>query len=79
MPIFKSFMKKAVQKENTRPFKIPENITLMVVDSQTGQKVSFASKKTLIESFKSEKINENFDVNLRNNNGFNNDYILKFY
>ena len=79
MPIFKSFMKKAVQKENTRPFKIPENITLMVVDSQTGQKVSFASKKTLIESFKSEKITQNFDVNLKNNNGFNNNYILKFY
>ena len=79
MPIFKSFMKKAVKKENTRPFKIPENITLMVVDSQTGKKVSFASKKTLIESFKSEKINQNFDVNLKNNNRFNNNNILKFY
>ena len=61
MPIFKSFMKRAVKKENTRPFKIPEDITLMVVDSQTGKKVSFASKKTLIESFKSEKINQNFN------------------
>ena len=79
MPIFKSFMKKAVKKENTRPFKIPENITLMVVDSQTGKKVSFASKKTLIESFKSEKINQNFDVNLKNNNRFNNNNILRFY
>ena len=79
MPIFKSFMKKAVKKENTRPFKIPENITLMVVDSQTGKKVSFASKKTLIESFKSEKIDQNFDVNLKNNNRFNNNNILKFY
>ena len=79
MPIFKSFMKKAIKKENTRPFKIPENITLMVVDSQTGKKVSFASKKTLIESFKSEKINQNFDVNLKNNNRFNNNNILKFY
>ena len=79
MPIFKSFIKKAVKKENTRPFKIPENITLMVVDSQTGKKVSFASKKTLIESFKTEKINQNFDVNLKNNNRFNNNNILKFY
>ena len=79
MPIFKSFMKRAVKKENTRPFKIPENITLMVVDSQTGKKVSFASKKTLIESFKSEKINQNFDVNLKNNNRLNNNNILKFY
>ena len=79
MPIFKSFIKEAVKKENTRPFKIPENITLMVVDSQTGQKVSFASKKTLIESFKSEKIDQNFDMNLKNSNRFYNNNILKFY
>ena len=79
MPIFKSFIKEAVKKENTRPFKIPENITLMVVDSQTGKKVSFGSKKTLIESFKTEKINQNFDVNSKNNNRFNNNNILKFY
>ena len=79
MPIFKSFINKAVKKENTRPFKIPENITLMVVDSQTGRKVSFNSKKTLIESFKTKKIDQNFDVNLINNNRFNNNNILKFY
>ncbi len=79
MPIFKSFIKKAVKKENTRPFKIPENITLMVVDSQTGKKVSFGSKKTLIESFKTEKINQNFDISSKNNNRFNNNNILKFY
>ena len=79
MPIFKSFIKKAIKKENTRPFKIPENITLMVVDSQTGKKVSFASNKTLIESFKSEKIINNLDVNLKNNNRFNNNNVLKFY
>ena len=79
MPVFESFIKKAVKKENTRPFKIPENITLMVVDSNTGKKVSFASKKTLIESFKTEKINENFDVNMKNNNRFKNNNILKFY
>ena len=79
MPIFKSFIKKAIKKENTRPFKVPEDITLMVVDSQTGQKVSFTSKKTIIESFKSEKVNRNFNFNLKNNNRFNNNNILKFY
>ncbi len=79
MPIFKSFIKESVKKENTRPFKIPENITLMVVDSQTGKKVSFGSKKTLIESFKTEKIDQNLDVSLKNNNRFNNNNILKFY
>ena len=79
MPVFESFIKKAIKKENTRPFKIPEKITLMVVDSNTGKKVSFTSKKTLIESFKTEKINENFDVNMKNNNRFKNNNILKFY
>ena len=79
MPVFESFIKKAIKKENTRPFKIPEKITLMVVDSNTGKKVSFTSKKTLIESFKTEKINENFDVNTKNNNRFKNNNILKFY
>ena len=79
MPIFKSFIKKAVKKENTRPFKIPENITLMVVDSQTGKKASFTSKKTIIESFKSDKIDQNLDVSLKNNNRFSNNNILKFY
>jgi len=79
MPVFRSFIKKAIKKENTRPFKIPEDITLMVVDSQTGKKVSFTSSKTLIESFKSEKISKNFDINLKNNNRFNNNNILKFY
>jgi len=79
MPIFKSFITKAIKKENTRPFKVPENITMMVVDSKTGQKVSFSSKKTLIESFKTEKIKENFDVNLKKNNRFTNNNILRFY
>ena len=51
----------------------------MVVDSQTGKKVSFGSKKTLIESFKTEKIDQNLDVSLKNNNRFNNNNILKFY
>tara|TARA_B100000963_G_scaffold357046_1_gene378382 strand:- start:80 stop:2422 length:2343 start_codon:yes stop_codon:yes gene_type:complete len=79
MPIFKSFLNRAIKKENTRPFKIPENITLMVVDSLTGQKVSFASKKTLIESYKSERIDKNFDFNLKNKDRLNNNNILKFY
>ena len=79
MPIFKSFIKKAVKKDKTRPFKIPENITLMVVDSETGKKVSFASKKTLVESFKSEKIDKNFNINQKKNNRFYNNNIYKFY
>ena len=52
---------------------------LYSIDSQTGKKVSFGSKKTLIESFKTEKIDQNLDVSLKNNNRFNNNNILKFY
>tara|TARA_B100000989_G_scaffold223045_1_gene170589 strand:- start:14076 stop:16421 length:2346 start_codon:yes stop_codon:yes gene_type:complete len=79
MPIFKSFIKKAVKKENTRPFKIPEKITLMVVDSKTGQKVNFASKKTIIESFKTVELKNNYDLNSKNNNRFSNNNVLRFY
>ena len=79
MPIFKSFIKSALKKENTRPFKVPENITMMVVDSKTGKKVSFASKKTLIESFKSNKVLEKTNISKKINNRFNNTNILRFY
>ena len=79
MPIFKSFIKSALKKENTRPFKVPENITMMVVDSKTGKKVNFASKKTLIESFKSNKVLEKTNISKKINNRFNNNNILRFY
>ena len=79
MPIFKSFIKSALKKENTRPFKVPEDITMMVVDSKTGKKVSFTSKKTLIESFKSKKVVENTNISKKINNRFNNNNILRFY
>ena len=79
MPIFKSFIKSALKKENTRPFKVPENITMMVVDSKTGKKVNFASKKTLIESFKSNKNLEKTNISKKINNRFNNNNILRFY
>jgi len=58
---------------------VPENITMMVVDSKTGKKVSFASKKTLIESFKSNKVLEKTNISKKINNRFNNNNILRFY
>jgi len=79
MPIFKSFIKLALKKENTRPFKVPENITMMVVDSKTGKKVSFTSKKTLIESFKNNTVLEKTNISKKINNRFNNNNILRFY
>ena len=79
MPIFKNFVELAVKKENTRPFKVPEKITMMVVDSMSGKKVNFNSKKTLIESFKTDKLEDNIDVSEKINNRFNNNNILRFY
>ena len=56
MPIFKNFVKKAVNNYEARPFKVSKGIKMMVVDPITGKKADFGSKKTIIESFKEEKI-----------------------
>ena len=45
MPIFKTFIKNAVKKKDARPFKVAENIKMMVIDPITGKKANFASKK----------------------------------
>ena len=80
MPIFKSFIKKTINKSNARPFKVAKNVKMMVVDAKTGEKVEYGSNEMIIEVFKKEsnlkKINS--DINnpryklLENN-------ILKFY
>ena len=57
MPIFKDFIKKAIKKRDARPFKVADNIIMMVVDRLTGQKANFTSKETLVEVFKKDKIN----------------------
>ncbi len=80
MPIFKEFMKNAVNNYEARPFKVAKGIKMMVVDSKTGKKANFGSEKTIIESFKEEKIE-----NISNIGIYNSDYkisknnILKFY
>ena len=44
LPIFKEFIKNAVNKSDTRPFKAAEGTVMMVVDPNTGQKAKFNSK-----------------------------------
>jgi penicillin-binding protein 1A len=71
-------VKKAVKKKDARPFKVADNITMMVVDPLSGKKSSFASKKTIIEAFKNNQSkikDENTDIN----NRFKNNNILRFY
>jgi len=79
MPIFKDFVKLAIKKKDARPFKVPPGISMMVVESVTGKKANFGSKKTIIEVFKKEKI-DNEAVSFGNiNDRLNNNNILKFY
>ena len=79
MPIFKNFIKKAIKKKDARPFKVADNITMMVVDRLTGEKANFNSKETLVEAFKKDKINIKLNQNLDINNRLKNNNILRFY
>jgi len=78
LPIFEEFVKKAIKKSEARPFKVADNMTLMVVDSLTGEKAKFTSKNTIIESYKSKNVSEG-KVLYSNNNRLDVNNILRFY
>ena len=78
LPIFEEFIKNAVKKSDARPFKVPENITLMVIDPNTGNKTKFNSKNTIIESYKSKNISDG-KILYSNNNRLDTNNILRFY
>ena len=78
MPVFKEFIKKTANTFNARPFKVADNINMMVIDAKTGKKVNPKTKLAIIESFKKnhnkiDNISNNFDSRLNTTN------ILKFY
>jgi len=77
LPIFKNFVKNAIKKEEAKPFKVADNILMMVIDPLTGKKAETPSKTTIIESYKNLP-KENFS-NLDINNRFKNNNILRFY
>ena len=72
------FIKKAIRKSNARPFKVPDDITLMVIDYTTGEKAKFTSKNTIIESYKSINVLDG-KILTTNNNRLDTNNILKFY
>ena len=78
LPIFENFIKEAVKKSEARPFKVSDNITMMVVDSSTGQKAKFSSKDTIIEAYKNKNV-VNGKVLYLNNNRLDRNNILRFY
>ena len=78
LPIFENFVKKAIKKVDARPFKASDGITMMVVDSITGQKAKFSSKDTIIEAYKSKNVIDG-KVLYSNKNRLDTNNILKFY
>ena len=77
LPVFKNFVKNAVKKEEARPFKVTNNILMMVIDPVTGKKAETQSKKTIIEAYKKIPIENNLNLDI--NNRLKNNNILRFY
>ena len=78
LPIFKEFIEKAVKKSDARPFKVPSQMILMVVDPLTGEKAKFDSKNTIIEAYKSKNVHDG-KVLYSDNNRLDENNILEFY
>ena len=79
LPIFKSFVKKAVKRSDARPFKVAKNIKFLVIDQKTGRKANFGSKTTIIEAFKKNDLTKNLLINDDLNLKLDKNNILKFY
>ena len=54
LPIFKKFVTEIVKKKEALPFKIPKNISLVLVDAETGMQPDTNTKKIIFESFKTK-------------------------
>ncbi len=79
LPIFKEFVKNAVNNNEARPFKVAKGIKMMVVDAFTGKKADSNSKNTIIESFKDEKIANNNKIDIDDIADVSKTNILRFY
>jgi penicillin-binding protein 1A len=85
LPIFKKFVKNVVKKSESRPFKVPKDINLVMVDVETGLPSSGKTKNVIYESFKLE---DKFIVSLEklsnkdrleSYDSENKEIILRFY
>ena len=52
VPIFKDFISKSLEKSPIIPFRRPNNITIVPIHSETGERVSSSSKNAISEVFK---------------------------
>ena len=78
MPIFKNFVKNAVEKDKARPFKTPKGIKMLVVNSKTGARASYNDESIIIEAFK-EKDLVNNQIQYGNVDYISKENIYKFY
>ena len=78
-------MENVVKKKDARPFRIPKNIKLIMIDAETGLSPNANTKNIIYESFKLE---DNFVAGLemqlnkdklRLNDSENERKILRFY
>ena len=44
MPIFKNFVKKAINKKDARPFKVSDGIKMVLIDAKTGKRLIMVQK-----------------------------------
>ena len=85
LPVFEKFIKKVVKKKEALPFKVPKNITLVLVDAESGLQPNASTKKIIYESFQTEDNIIDILENLSNKDrlGFNytenKKIIFKFY
>jgi len=79
LPIFKKFVQNAIRKDEARPFKVADNILMMVIDPITGRKAEFSSKTTIIEVYKKNYIERENFINLDIKNRLKHKNILRFY
>ncbi len=78
MPIFKHFVKNAVKKDSARPFKIPQGIKMLVVNSNTGERASYSDDSIIIEAFKVKDLVNN-KIQYGNVDYISKQNIYKFY
>ena len=84
LPVFKKFVSKVVKKKDALPFKVPKNISLVIIDLETGLYPNSNTKQVIYESFKTSKILIGIEkLSDKNKLGFfdskNKKTILRFY
>ena len=76
LPVFKNFIKKALYKDDFKPFVIPEEIFFAAIDYNTGKKEKFNNPDSIVEAFKLSDINRMKNKNLGKNTNYNS--LVKF-